>query len=107
MSYQDLMLTERIQGLSIQSKAALILGSALWIGTELASGKVMKAPLHSAISASVVALTVYNIECISKPRPCPNWAWVNVAFLALNVLTIFSGRMFMHKLQDEEEENDK
>lgn len=105
-SYSD-SVTSQVKGLSLQGKTALLIGGGMFIGSEIASQKVFKSPLHSLLQAALVGLTVYNVECLARPRACGNWAWVNVGFLALNMLGLYSGRMFMQELEDAEEKLEK
>lgn len=83
-------MTDAYQGLSTQGKMALILGGALFVGTDIMTGRIQKDPLASAFALGMVALTTFNIECLAKPMPCPNWAWLNVAALGAQLLAFYT-----------------
>lgn len=83
-------MTDAYTGLSAQGKVALILGGALFVGTDIMSGRIQKDPLSSAFALGLVGLTTFNIECLANPTPCPNWAWLNVAALGAQLLAFYT-----------------
>ena len=85
-------LTSTIQGLTNQGKLALLLGSVIFVSTDVMTGRIRKDPLSSAFAIGLVVLTTFNIECLARPVACPNWAWFNVAALGLNLLALYTLR---------------